>query len=280
MADQNRDKYAYLDQLSTQRLEALLLADAEDTSDRDTSEVVSHILEVLWKREDSLIEDTVDVDKAWEEFQTFYNIPEGKGQALYPCEEDQAGHREKAVSARKPRRRSVPWKAAGIIAATVALTFTLMIGVQASGLDVFGTLAHWTNEFLRYGFIKTSIQSENYELFLSELEKNRIPGEYAPTWCPAGFTASEPLVKDSGTHVFVQISFTNSEGKTFFVQITRYNATEFFNNRTFEKMIRQQKCIPHRKEHFTFFPTPIPFRQHGQTVLWRNPFGAIFLSMR
>lgn len=77
MADQNRDKYAYLDQLSTQRLEALLLADAEDTSDRDTSEVVSHILEVLWKREDSLIEDTVDVDKAWEEFQTFYNIPEG-----------------------------------------------------------------------------------------------------------------------------------------------------------------------------------------------------------
>ena len=72
MAEENRDMYAYLDRLSTRRLEELLLADAEDTSGRDTSEIVFHILEVLQTREDNPIEDTLDADRAWEEFQKYY----------------------------------------------------------------------------------------------------------------------------------------------------------------------------------------------------------------
>ncbi len=235
MAEQNRDKYAYLDQLSTRRLEALLLADAEDTSDRDTSEAVSHILEVLQKREDSLITDTADADKAWAEFQACYNIPEGKGQALYPCEEDRAVHREKVASTEKPRKRSIPWKLAGTIAATIALVFALMIGAQASGMDVFGALAQWTSETLHFGVRKSSIQSENYELFLNELSEYDIQKELAPTWCPTGFAASEPQTRDGDSNVSIQISFTNSDEKTFFISISRYTSTEFLNDRRFEK---------------------------------------------
>lgn len=235
MAEQNRDKYAYLDQLSTRQLEALLLADAEDTSDRDTSEAVSHILEVLQKREDSLITDTADADKAWAEFQACYNIPEGKGQALYPCEEDRAVRREKVTSTEKPRKRSIPWKLAGTIAATIALVFALMIGAQASGVDVFGALAQWTSETLHFGVRKSSIQSENYELFLEDLGKYRIPKEYAPTWCPAGFTASEPTLRITDPSVLIQIDFTDVNKKTFSICITRYNTTDLLHDLAFEK---------------------------------------------
>ena len=251
MAEQNRDKYAYLDQLSTQRLEALLLADAEDTSNRDTSEAVSHILEVLQKREDSLIKDTVDTDKAWAEFQACYNIPEGKGQALYPCEEDRAVLREKAVSMEKPKIRSISCKLAGTVAASIALVFALMIGAQASGVDVFGALAQWTSETLHFGVRKTSIYSENYELFLDALVENDIAKKLAPAWCPNGFTASEPLIKDGGSHVFVQTTFNNPDGKTFFIQITRYNSTEFFYYRTFEK--NDPSAKPYTSQGKTFY---------------------------
>lgn len=253
MAEQNRDKYAYLDQLSTRRLEALLLADAEDTSDRDTSEAVSHILEVLQKREDSLITDTADADKAWAEFQACYNIPEGKGQALYPCEEDRAVHRETVASTEKPRKRSIPWKLAGTIAATIALVFALMIGAQASGVDVFGALAQWTSETLHFGVRKSSIQSENYELFLEELGKQGIPKEYAPTWCPDGFTASEPTLKTTDSSVFIQIDFTGLDEKAFSISIVRYSTTGFLHDRAFEKDDPSAEAYTSRGKTFYIF---------------------------
>ena len=52
MAEPNkREKYAYLDQLSTQRLRELLRADLESDGTEDNSEVIFHILEVMERRE-------------------------------------------------------------------------------------------------------------------------------------------------------------------------------------------------------------------------------------
>ena len=44
---EKREKYAYLDQLSTERLQELLRADLESDSTEDHSEVIFHILEVM-----------------------------------------------------------------------------------------------------------------------------------------------------------------------------------------------------------------------------------------
>ena len=33
----------------------------------------------------------IDVDEAWAEFQTYYNIPEGEGRSLYPMGDDWSG---------------------------------------------------------------------------------------------------------------------------------------------------------------------------------------------
>lgn len=47
------------------------------------------------------------------------------------------------------RRRAL--KAAGIAAAIVAALFLTLLGVQAAGVDVFGSIASWTGEVFRFG---------------------------------------------------------------------------------------------------------------------------------
>lgn len=226
MTQNNREKYAYLDQLSTQQLEQLLLADAEDDSGRDTSEVILHILEVLQRREDSLAAQPVDVDRAWEEFQSYYNTPEGEGQTLYP-------HKE-AAKTLPPVKKRFPalWRTARIAAATVAVLFALMVGAQASGLNVFGALAQWTSETFHFGGNK---QSENYMLFLDELEKNKIPISLAPTYLPDGFQPSTPQIFESDSSISIQISFSNTEDETFFIRVKRYNSLDSIAQQSFEK---------------------------------------------
>lgn len=209
MEEQNREMYAYLDQLSTQRLEEMLLADLEDDSGRDTSEVIFHILEVLRKREDTAIP-VPDTDRAWEEFQRYYNTPEGQDQALYPCDSDREA-KASPLPGKPQARLSVLWRTIRIAAAAAALLLALMIGAQASGLNVFGALAQWTSETFHFG-AKNEIQSENYQMFLAALVKNGISKEYAPTWYPFGFVASESFVENSDSCVSVKISFTNADG--------------------------------------------------------------------
>lgn len=248
MAQDNREKYAYLDRLSTQRLEELLLAAMEDDSGRDTSEAVLHILEVLQKREDGLTAEPVDVDRAWKEFQRDYLTPEGEGQALYPCGED------RPESTKKTKARRVPvWRTLRIAAATVALLFALMVGAQASGLNVFGALAQWTSEVFHFGPGQSEIQSENYQAFLNALVENKIATELAPTWLPSGFVASEPTVKNDDESISVLISFSNTEGNTFNININRYTSQVDPENKLFEKDdILVEPYLAHGKTFYIF----------------------------
>lgn len=248
MAQDNREKYAYLDQLSTQRLEELLLAAMEDDSGRDASEAVLHILEVLQKRENGLTAEPVDVDRAWEEFQRDYLTPEGEGRTLYPCVED------RPESAKKPKARRIPvWRTLRIAAATVALLFVLMVGAQASGLNVFGALAQWTSEVFHFGSGQSEIQSENYQAFLNALVENKIATKLAPTWLPSGFVASEPIVKNDDESISILISFSNAEGNTFNIGIDRLTLQTKLEYNFFEKDdISVEPYLSHGKTFYIF----------------------------
>ena len=73
----NSEKYAYLNRLSTEQLEELLRMDIEET-EPGNEDVVFHILEVIEQRENEHPMCRIpDVDKAWAEFQEYYNVPEG-----------------------------------------------------------------------------------------------------------------------------------------------------------------------------------------------------------
>lgn len=189
MAEPNkREKYAYLDQLSTQRLRELLRADLESDGTEDNSEVIFHILEVMERRErEDPTGQLADVHQAREEFDAYYNIPEGDGLALYPThtETDETSdpiEREgPAVGSRSHRpRRAV--RVCITVAATIALLFTLLVGAQASGIDVFGILANWTDSVFSFGPIPTDSSSQaepdGLETVTQVSSRTEIPEEY------------------------------------------------------------------------------------------------------
>ena len=189
---EKREKYAYLDQLSTERLQELLRADLESDSTEDHSEVIFHILEVMEQREkENPTGQLVDVSHALEEFQAFYNIPEGEGCSLYPeCSEANTAYSQASadhsVSASRHYRLRRVFRACITVAATVALLFTILVGAQASGIDVFGALARWTESAFSFGPIQSGQGVETQSAAGQEVnissDPSELPTEYQELW--------------------------------------------------------------------------------------------------
>lgn len=222
------------EELSTESLQAMApaeLADAlERTLDAMTEEeydpdLIDAYLDAL--EEKAPMPQEPDSEKALREFQTrLRNIS-------FPAGEDPAG-KEKAGSA----RRRYPFKRAAVtVAATVALLFALMIGAQAAGMNIFGNLAQWTDEwffFLPSGK-EADRNAEYQEMFREALEEQGLPKELAPAWYPKGFTAEKPEVWNDKMGTFVEFPFKNEEGEEFFISVSKHGETVDFAPTPYEK---------------------------------------------
>lgn len=170
----NNGKYAYLNRLSTEQLEELLRMDIEE-AESGNEDVVFHILEVIEKRENEHPTGSIpDVDKAWAEFQEYYNVLEGVDTSLYPCETEPNGNAEnmtELASPHKPRlRRCLKQVLVAVVA--VAAVFGGMVVAQASGFDVFGALAKWTEDAFSFGDItEQSVQANTQDLSIKTAEQ-------------------------------------------------------------------------------------------------------------
>lgn len=228
MREQNQnEKFAYLDQMSTQELEALIRADV-DSPEIQNDEAIFHILEVLNERAkhdpDAV---AFDEDALWHDIQTIYHVPEGKGRALYPeGDEDGGGRREEdqvlpfaprpAETKKRPR---IKW-ALAVAAAAVIVFSAGMVGAQATGFDVFGFLAQWTADVFHY---KTD--SEFYPMVQEVFDQNHIPVELAPKRYPEGAEMGEPEVVETEFFTTVVIPFDNQKAEEFFfIQVRRYSS--------------------------------------------------------
>lgn len=256
MANQNdSEKYAYLDQLSTERLETLLRADIE-SPDNTNDEVIFHILEVMKKREqEHPTGRLVDVDEAWVEFQQHYNTPEGEGLSLYPTTDEEHHSAEdvrdtipvESSQRRKPLRLRPALKTAGIAAAIVVAIFATLITVQAAGIDVFGAIGRWTEDTFHFvmpsgGSAQSGIgnatmdtrDSDTDNAIQSALDKCGITENLVPTRYPDGFGASEPEIIETSQCDIVHIGFSN-EKEFFSIDIRKYQSVPDFSAHTFEK---------------------------------------------
>lgn len=257
MANQNdSEKYAYLDQLSTERLEALLRADIE-SPDNTNDEVIFHILEVMKKREqEHPTGRLVDVDEAWAEFQQHYNTPEGEGLSLYPTT-DEEHHPDKdacettptGLSQRPKTLRLRPTlKTAGIAAAIVVAIFATLITVQAAGIDVFGAIGRWTENTFHFvmpsgGSAQSGMgnatmdtrDSDTYNAIQSALNECGITENLVPTLYPDGFEASEPEIIKTDQYDIIHIGFSDANENFFSIDITLYQSISDLTAHTFEK---------------------------------------------
>lgn len=121
----------------------------------------------------------------------------------------------------------------GIVAAVIVILFALLIGVQAAGMDVFGTMARWTGEVFRFqvedkstsGVPQTEQQNEMQRM-LAELG---MPVELAPTWIPEEYTLCtlERLEIDDSFGIYAVYESGNSYIN---IEVTEYHAASALNS--------------------------------------------------
>lgn len=244
----------YWDQLSTEQLEDILRADIASPNQMN-DEAVFHILEVLEKREKENPSGRLpDVDQSWQEFQKYYNIPEGEGESLYPIRNNQ--EKRSASVPTKTRRVFRPRKIL-VVAAVLILMFGGMLTAQAAGVDVFGAIGRWTEETFHFelpinhddlaGETDYNLQNASQEL--------GIPGSVAPTWHPKNFIAKTPTKNsvedyiDATTCEYVNIS----EDRSYFIEISYYYHSDDVEATTFEKDDSEVVTYPSSRGTFYIF---------------------------
>lgn len=246
----NDEKYAYLNRLSTEQLEELLHMDME-MAEPGNEDVVFHILEVIEQRENEHPTGRIpDVDKAWAEFQEYYNVPEGADDSLYPCKTETGNSSEnpaKFPSSRTPHLHR--WIKQGLVAViAVAAVFGGIVAAQASGIDVFGTIGRWTDNVFHFmpsrneNSTSTGAHAgENiskYATLREALASVGIDENLAPTWCPDGFTASEPETVNSSVGNAVYFILSGRDGEFISLDFIRYHSRGNLEETLFEKDVK------------------------------------------
>ncbi len=225
MANQQKDptgKYPFLRSLDIEQLENLLKTDFSNSIPESISEeFVDAIVEVMLEKEkENPSGRLADVDQAWADFQSYYNVPERAGQRLYPDPAVSISALPKA----QPHRPNLLLRRCAVVAATIAVFMGLLIGAQAAGLNVFGSLAQWTDDIFYFApSSQSDAQNPKYSAALRQaLEQQTLPKELAPTWFPADFTAGEPNIFHSDLLDAVNLFFYNEDGRSFSVGVSRY----------------------------------------------------------
>lgn len=228
---------ACLDRLSTDQLLDLLRAEPEAPEGGDDG-LTMRILEVIEARERVRPTGLLpDPDRAWADFQTYFNTPDGEGRPLYPAKEprEKPGRSPVRMGTRL-FRRLLP------LAAVVAVSLSGMIAAQAMGVDVFGALARWTDETFRFageaGAAREVSSPENEavrRLLQDALDQHGVTAIPAPGWYPEGAELVGNIdVVESETALIILCDFT-CKGKSFGITVQQHPAPEQLSEEVFEK---------------------------------------------
>lgn len=193
------DMYSYLDQLSTQELEALLQKDAEDPDGGDL-DMVMYIMEVIEKREGG-VDKTAAAD-ALKDFFSAYATPEGDGLRLYSSDNlgDKEAKSDPAKVFHKSRHRKFSLRGAGLIAAVLVCVFSLA-ACSVGGIGRFFQMGgKWTSEVFAFentydgdipkvdgAELAAPLENAQYASMEEALAAYGITAKVVPTSFPEGF---------------------------------------------------------------------------------------------
>ena len=197
--------YAYLSRLSTQKLLELLAAAPAPAETPEDKAYIDAIVEVVLEREERHPTGLLpDPEQAWEEFQQYYNTPEGEDQSLYPAENPGTAPSEPAPSQteyrpqRRPKRHF--FRRVVIVAAVVVcIALPPALGFE----NVFQMFGAWTDEVFvlidTYNILdsREETNAECNELNIQEILKEAgIAGNIVPAWIPSGFILDSITVSE------------------------------------------------------------------------------------
>ena len=239
MADRDaKNKYAYLDQLTTEELQELLRVDIDSPVSSD-DEAIFYILEVIEKR--GCADPSVsfpDLGKSWKEFNELYNTAEATGASLYPADlEKHHTQSQEKSSPIKPGKKARTLRRCLLVAAIlVCLVAALTIPVSGYA-NIFQMIGQWSAE--QFGF-KVS-NTGNYDSYETEsnnstatvgadlqniMIQNGITEPTVPKWIPEGFELLDDIsVYEFASSGNLQIDATYSDGTDIFaISCIRHNS--------------------------------------------------------
>ena len=217
LSEMDQKKY---DAMSTDALKEILREDAEmPDSGKFGMDAILYIMEVVARREEEN-GNAPDVKAAWESFQTNYSPFSDNGQICDETPDTEAGGPSEDADAQP----SVSFRSRGgsrtkrwlRVAAGVALVSVLLIPVNsvvadAFGLDIFRSVARWTQE--TFGFFRPDNGAAETQLtFLrGYLEDYGAADRILPRYIPEGYVASETLTYDLVDYQFVCCYLVNGD---------------------------------------------------------------------
>lgn len=221
-------EYAYLEQLSMEQLGEIVRADANSTSSGN-EEYIFAVLGVIEKRKEELPDyKPADTDNAWENFQHYFNTPDGARLSLYPVQNSVNQKQDSAT-----HQRWIVRKAQTVIVAAIAALLAGLLTAQAIGVDILRIIAQWTDDVFHFeGHI---VETEREAEWVTSLIEQGIDSGLIPTWIPDGFDAGELVIQDLQVWKEIYQPFYASEGQAFAIRIRVYSDLTYVQDSWFEK---------------------------------------------
>jgi hypothetical protein len=220
--ENKRRDYSKFDNMNTEMLEAILLADSQlpDGENSDTDAIL-YIMEVIAKREKAYPTGKfTDVHNAWASFSENYMPYIEDSKSLYDFENTQeTGIRQTpSLQTSRPIKKRRFMRVASIAAAITVLLLASTITASAFGFDLWGTVAKWTRD--TFGFSNAATQEtpdvhemndENeYDSLQNALDYYGITTQLAPTWFPDGYLLDSISVTETPLRTTFDASYVKN----------------------------------------------------------------------
>ena len=209
----DNNQYAYLRQLPIGKLLELLdVAPVPASCPEDEAYVDALEEAIIEKENENPTGFFPDVDQQWEQFVTHY-LPGQKDTALEP---EHIGHAVSAQSSQQsldvPQKRVVlfkrVWRTALVAVIAIVCMFAVMLTAQATGVDVFGAMARWTEDIFSFGQIRSDSQvsddpvqetankgaeapSAEFSSLQEAFDAYGMTEVHEPNWLPEGYALEE-----------------------------------------------------------------------------------------
>ncbi|WP_283618660.1 DUF4367 domain-containing protein [Flavonifractor plautii] len=267
--------YAYLSRLSTQKLLELLAAAPAPAETPEDKAYIDAIVEVVLEREERHPTGLLpDPEQAWEEFQQYYNTPEGEDLSLYPAENPGTAPSEPAPSQteyrpqRRPKRHF--FRRVVIVAAVVVcIALPSALGFE----NVFQLIGAWTDDIFLLNNV-SSLEGNEIEADKKSVDIEEILGElnYSenifPTWIPEGFELEKVITNEFVLSGKTELRIHYKNGQTRELITFTYNV---YNSIASGTMTAFEKDANALEEYFVGDVTHYIFENLGKYIaVWNQ----------
>lgn len=267
--------YAYLSRLSTQKLMELLAAAPAPAETPEDKAYIDAIVEVVLEREERHPTGLLpDPEQAWEEFQQYYNTPEGEDLSLYPAENPGTAPSEPAPSQteyrpqRRPKRHF--FRRVVIVAAVVVcIALPPALGFE----NVFQLIGAWTDDIFLLNNV-SSLEGNEIEADKKSVDIEEILGElnYSenifPTWIPEGFELEKVITNEFVLSGKTELRIHYKNGQTRELITFTYNV---YNSIASGTMTAFEKDANALEEYFVGDVTHYIFENLGKYIaVWNQ----------